>query len=230
MITIYDENGNGLEKSKFHDRFGKLYTINDPAHPRNAYDLTEFRIVSQGRVMGGLHPTSPASLSVAVRDLDGAPFIGIPVVWWYSTAPPLPGSGHLEQGIIGHTNESGIASFALSHDAYYDPVKGEVGPHQVWISGPGQSVRVVGLGMLIGTNHDHVDLEFRPSTTSPGPVPDEQAQKIRALRLEARVEYNKAIMRLGHMEILAERIVSDARTAKAEIRRGNLLTDMADGM
>ncbi|HNS50217.1 MAG TPA: hypothetical protein PKO09_03460 [Anaerolineae bacterium] len=112
-----------------------------------------------------------ATLNVRVRDSDGQPADGIPVIFHWPDAPFLPPElvGCYDRGVYGITGEGhksawaqidsdpGSVGFGMGGGAFYCPPSG--GPHTVWTGVEGSDC-VHGLGMLCWTNHDHVDPTF----------------------------------------------------------------------
>jgi hypothetical protein len=98
----------------------------------------------------------PAVLVAHVEDAEGQPVENATVVLWYSTAPYLPPElqlCNLDKGVFGPTNSNGDIGFGLGGGSYYYPPAG--GPHVMWVAG-GTSC-LAGLGMLGGTEHQHLD-------------------------------------------------------------------------
>jgi hypothetical protein len=111
----------------------------------------------------------PAIIIAHVEDSSGRPLENITVVFSWPDAPTLPPELHncgLDRGVYGPTNVNGDIGFGLGPGAYYFPPSG--GPHTVWLPG---GACLAGLGMLGGTNHEHVDGDWtvlaQVSTLSP---------------------------------------------------------------
>jgi hypothetical protein len=106
-----------------------------------------------------------ASLTVRLEDENGNPLVDIPVVFWFSTAPQLPEwtpppEKWRTNGEQGRSNQNGDVGFGMGGGAYYFPPN--KGPHAVWVGEPGVGTDFVsGLGMLGGTNHNHVEPVFQ---------------------------------------------------------------------
>lgn len=114
-------------------------------------------------------------LAVTVLDKASRPQADVPVAFHWPDAPVAPGAGGLGRAAQGKTKETGRAEFALGRGAYYDPER-QVGPHSVWPWGqPGPVVG--GLGMLMNTEHRHLNVTFQeieeapPSDPPPPPSP-----------------------------------------------------------
>lgn len=100
-----------------------------------------------------------SSLMVRVVDRDGESIEGAMVILNWLDAPELPLEfwGWYENGIIGLTNSEGRVNFAMGHSGYYFPPNG--GPYSIWIHPNGDLLE--GLGMIGGTNHTHLNSEWR---------------------------------------------------------------------
>ena len=97
----------------------------------------------------------PAVLVAHVED-GGKPLANATVVLYWPDGPFLPPelqSCSLDRGAYGPTNEGGDIGFGLGPGSYYDPPSG--GPHGMWVVGGSSCLS--GLGMLGGTNHQHLD-------------------------------------------------------------------------
>ena len=114
--------------------------------------------------------SAPAALVVKTLGLDGAPMPGVKVAWYWPDAPADaeagPAGAPFEgvtpgRAVSGYANGEGDTGFAMGGGAYYNPEIGERGPHAAWIHGTDtRSQLILGLGMYIGTNHDHFDVEY----------------------------------------------------------------------
>ena len=145
--TVYDAHGNKMDWQWLVDTFGAI-TIESPSGPCE-YVLDS--IIEDD--------TGDLAVNVVVVDKDGHPIVNQQVVWWYSTAPALPGAGWLEQGEVFPTQTGGAINFTMGPLAAYFPPAG--GPHAIWLYGPGKSQIVKGIGWVGLTNHHHVHLVFR---------------------------------------------------------------------
>jgi len=99
-----------------------------------------------------------SSLRVRVYDKDG-PVEGAIVIYFWPGAPLLPEEfrGWYDRGISAVTNNEGRADFAMGHGNYYFPPEG--GASSIWVYPNGDLLE--GLGMLGGTNHTHLNSEWR---------------------------------------------------------------------
>jgi hypothetical protein len=105
---------------------------------------------------------------------------GTPVAWYWSDAPQAPDAGPLNglpegmnanRAFKGTTSAEGKVSFDMGQGAYYHPENGERGPHAVWIYGANTNSDVVfGLGMVSGTNNDHLDVSYWWKEEEPPPT------------------------------------------------------------
>lgn len=73
--------------------------------------------------------------------------------------------------VTGFTDSTGAVGFGMGVGAYYRP-PGEKGPHYI-IAG---NARVEGLGMKVGTNHDHVNVTAVEGTSEQLPPLDQRAK------------------------------------------------------
>jgi hypothetical protein len=100
----------------------------------------------------------PTSCIIHADDEAGNPLEGVLTVFHWSTAETLEEQGYAvlphgwtNNGVVGPTNQNGDCGPGYGPGAYYDPVKGEEGPHLVWIYDPARPAQCIkGLGMLTG--------------------------------------------------------------------------------
>ena len=155
-IDIYDYDGNKVDEAWLEAEFGNVRV-----HPM----------------------TGPGWYVKAIRAKRGdVAFIArlnepnVDVAWYWPDAPEDQNAGPengLPPGVIpgrafkGTTNENGEAGFAMGTGAYYDPATHE-GPHAAWVYGAYSQV-LTGIGMLVGTNHNHpnAEWEYRDDPTPP---------------------------------------------------------------
>lgn len=149
-IAVYDAQGQVRDLDWLRGRYGPFQI--------KAESLPAWKIVAlRERV------NTHASLVV-----QAAP--GTRVAWYWPDAPEDPECGpaggvlpgmRAGRAVSGTTSPAGDVGFAMGGGAYYDPSQGQIGPHAVWIYGAETASDVVlGLGMVAGTNHDHVDVDF----------------------------------------------------------------------
>ncbi|MFH1438290.1 MAG: hypothetical protein ABIJ56_21455 [Pseudomonadota bacterium] len=117
--------------------------------PGGVYRLTEFR-----------EREGPSNIDVTVFDEGGSPIASLPVAFYWPDAPETSREDEwYPVKFTGITNDEGRVGFALGGGSYHGP--GEGGPHAIWVSDetyPGDLADR--LGMLVGTNHRHLDLTF----------------------------------------------------------------------
>jgi hypothetical protein len=101
-----------------------------------------------------------ATVVVKVLDKNGVPKSGVKVAFYWPDAPIDGSAGWYGRCVAGLTKEDGCIGFGMGGGAYYKPEDG-IGPHAVWVYGSGASQMVDGIGMVWGTNHDHVNITFR---------------------------------------------------------------------
>ncbi len=125
---IFDVQGQQQTEAWLLSKYGRIGTT---AEAGAEYGIVELRE----------RMDAPSTLVVTVVDKGGHPVPDVPVAfsWPDGTVP-------------GMTDPMGNVGFGMGGGAYYFP-PGK-GPH--WIDAGG--VRVDGLGMLGGTNHDHLDV------------------------------------------------------------------------
>ena len=126
---------------------------------------------------------------VKVLNEDGSPRVGKGVVFYWPGVEAAPGSGWLEQGVIGDTNENGDVGFGMGTGAYYEPPAG--GPHKSWLFGDNISEMVEGIGMLVLTNHDHVNITYQwVESDDPEPVDPEDGDLSEVVEQLASIDAN----------------------------------------
>jgi hypothetical protein len=119
------------------------------------------------RLVAFVEREGPSNIDVLVVGPDASPLTGIPVAFYYSTAPETSRSDEwYPVKVTGTTGTDGIAGFAIGTGAYYGC--GEGGPHAIWVSEPGPAGDTTvpsdladHLGMIAGTNHRHLELIFQ---------------------------------------------------------------------
>jgi len=171
-MNIYDLNGEPRDLAWLHNKFGPVEIRQAPDGSReHRYRAAELR-----------ERTADAAIVVTVLDAAGRP-VTEDVVFCWPDAPGDPAAGHLGKGVTGTTNANGDVGFGMGPGAFYFPPN--QGPHSVWIHG-GDSDLVLGLGMLGGTDHLHLNVTFqaRPDD-EPEPPPDPEPAVYN--RFEARV-------------------------------------------
>lgn len=180
-IKVYDWQGNERDLAYLKDRYGD-FIIQPAAEGQGpAYKISVLR----ERV------NTLSSVVVCLMDEAEAPLEGVPVAWYWPDAPQDGNAGPLggvppqmspNRCIHGLTKAEGSVAFAMGQGAFYWPDQGQIGPHAVWVYGAAtRSDLILGLGMVAGTNHDHIDVEFvrledgePPEPPEPGECPTEE--------------------------------------------------------
>ena len=120
------------------------------------------------------HIFAPTALVVSCYNADGAPVENVLVAFTWPDADPRPGTGcGKDRAVVGPTNENGDVGFAMGPGAYYLPPSG--GPHGVWIDQLASNYPTdctFGLGMLVDTNHAHMDVVYVLKEEEPPTEPD----------------------------------------------------------
>jgi hypothetical protein len=130
-------------------------------------------------------PLPDAAAAIVVKTISeaGEPLVGAPVARYWPDAPVLPPDRQhwQERGVIGYTNVDGDTGFGMGEGDYYAPPT--IPPTWVWIAQPGVPTEAVsGLGMLAGTNHDHINVVLRwDSGAQPPPPPPPPADELVAI-------------------------------------------------
>ena len=129
------------------------------------------------RLVALVEREGPSNIDVFVADMDGSPLSGVPIAFYFSSAPDAsrPDEWYPVK-VTGVTEASGRVGFALTSSAYLDTCGGG-GPHAIWVSAPGAAPDTTvpsdladHLGMLGGTNHRHLDLLFQRTDVSGQPA------------------------------------------------------------
>jgi len=174
-INVYDRDGNVKDWDWIVERYGPIQikpitTIYEPQDGEIVYKVDYLR-----------EKTGDSGCIINVRDVDGNPVQGETVMWGWPDAPAHGYAGKpsnwTETGNPGDTNENGDVGPGMGTGAYYAPP--EIGPHWLWVwDRPSEFVN--GIGMIAGTNHDHLDVGYRaviwgeeqPPPPPPPPPPD----------------------------------------------------------
>lgn len=106
------------------------------------------------------------SLITQVLNVDGSPIANMDVAFYWPDAPDPPDPptqvyphDWYRNFVHGPTNVNGDVGPGMGRGAYHG--EGEGGPHAVWIRDPNIPSDICEkLGMLAGTNHDHLDQKF----------------------------------------------------------------------
>lgn len=117
-------------------------------------------------------PDAPAVIVVKVIDSKGNPMPGVPVAWWWPDVAQAPDAQKTSNGygvaIVDETNSEGLIGFAMGSGANYQPPNR--GPHAIWIADLNSQLSH-GFGMLMFTNHAHLEPTFQ-LTSVPEPPPN----------------------------------------------------------
>lgn len=142
-LAIYDKDGTLQDWDWLVDRFGDV-TLDRGTGAASVVELREVEGTS--------------TLVLWLFRANGEPIVGQEVIFYWPDAPNLETYQQacgLTQGVMGKTKENGEVGFGMGTGAHYEPEKGEVGPHQVWVVRSGTDC-LRGLGMILD-NHIHLD-------------------------------------------------------------------------
>lgn len=145
FVQIYDCDGAPASQDWLYERFGNV-----------RWEVFEGPRLSALRSCCG---DCAAAFVVHLQDEQGNPVPNAMVVFAWDGAPWLPSElyhGNYMHGVYGPTNENGDIGFGMGHGAYYFVPDG--GPHFAWVGNSGDIL--FGIGMLGGTNHEHVDAQW----------------------------------------------------------------------
>jgi len=157
--------------------------------------------------------TGGSALITQVLNEDGSPMANVDVAFYWPDAPdpspPAYSHDWYRNFVHGPTNINGDVGPGMGTGAYHG--EGEGGPHAVWVRDPNIPSDICEkLGMLAGTNHDHLDQKFRlmvaegeqpvtPPVTPPTEdlaalVQEMQSLKERVAKLEAKLKGLKELL------------------------------------
>lgn len=152
----------------------------DMAWVASEYGSTVTRVDDAGavayRLVALVEREGPSNIDVLVVDDSAAPVVGVPVAFYFSSAPESsrPDEWYPVK-VTSNTGSNGVAGFALAPSAYLSCC-GCGGPHAVWVSEAGAmpdtsvpSDLADKLGMLGGTNHRHLELIFQRTVAGETP-------------------------------------------------------------
>jgi hypothetical protein len=169
------------------DEFHPTFYVHLPAVMRNSWGMPEVLILDQNGVeqdwdwlrtnFGGVEITrtasGPAYRACVLQEIEGPatqvvkvtegdnPQAGVTVIRYWPDAPALPAElvGWYDQGVYDDTNAAGQVGFPMGFGDYYFPPG--AGASSVWVADASYPSDLVGgLGMLGGTNHIHLDVQF----------------------------------------------------------------------
>jgi hypothetical protein len=166
-ILVFDANGVQRDLAWLRAKYGPFII-----RPAASGDGPVFKITAlRERV------STYAAVVIKGCDAGGAALQGVQVAFYWPDAAQDancgPAGGILSPMVPNRcmhspTNSSGQVDFAMGVGAYYAPSKGEIGPHAAWVYGAtARSDLILGLGMVVNTNHDHFDLEFTRYESDP---------------------------------------------------------------
>jgi hypothetical protein len=115
-----------------------------------------------------LRESTSTSLAVTVLDRNGARAVNAAVAFFGFDATSCPAAGTFTgtegacrpNACVMMTNQDGEANIPMSWQSGYDPAQGP-GYHAVWVMSSIPSDCVTGLGMVIYTFHNHLNVTFR---------------------------------------------------------------------
>jgi len=175
MIRVFDADGNERDM----EWAVKKYNIIVNECPR---DVDHWELVE-------LHEKVQCAAALVVY-IIGEPRVGIPAAFYWDEAPheSQPGEPKPRKD-VQLTNTEGQTGFGMGGGAYYDP-RLEHGPHSAWISQPIKGIpsdELDGIGMVGGTNHDHIDPTFEFVKGEPVPEPGPEPEEGRTFHIEATI-------------------------------------------
>lgn len=196
-IQVFDCYGNPQPWAWLEREYGPIVIW--PANPGPGWRVVEIRenrdlingtaTAHMLSIVGGVAaPAAAATLICRALTADGQPAVDLRIAWYWPDAPEdppampvngLPLGMRLNRAISGYTNLNGHNGFAMGGGAYYDPAKGQIGPHACWVYGANSDV-LFGLGMRERSNHDHLDFTFSQTAEEPPapPIDDELRAKV----------------------------------------------------
>lgn len=170
--AIYDYEGNVRDVGWMFDEFGTVSWTPASAY-KDKVTSTVFKLIELRA------QCDYATLKVVVLDENGSPLPGVNVVRYWPGAPPLPdfsnstASQWTTVGVYGATGADGAIGFGMGTGDYYF-ADTQMGVSSIYVASlDGYSDWLLGLGMLGGTNHCHLDSVFQrvSSEEPPTPVP-----------------------------------------------------------
>ena len=184
---VYDAAGNPRSLDWLRNKYGPFVIYNPPPLPEGeaapTWTITTLREKCN----------APATVVAKTVDDLGDPVPGVKVAWYWPDAPADPDAGPIgcpfegitpARAVNGYSNASGDTGFAMGDGAYYYPDRGERGPHALWIHGSEtRSDIFLGAGMLPGTNHDHIDVEYSLLIETGGQNPEPETEFLALMQL-----------------------------------------------
>jgi len=166
--------------------------------------------------------TGTTSLVTQVLNEDGSPRANVDVAFYWEGAPEESTANKNDWNtnfVHGPTNVNGDVGPGMGPGAFHG--EGEGGPHAVWVRDPDIPSDICErLGMLAGTNHDHLDQKFMLMVEGEnGDEPVEPGEPGEALTLIAEIEQHLARLKEIYQSVDAqiEQLADDARQAADQI-------------
>jgi len=182
---VFDQEGREQDWNWLLQNFGSI--ILQRVEPGDA--AVVYRIVKIQDAEGA------ATLAAAVVDARGHPLENIRVARSWPDAPdlpnwPAPTSIWRDMGVCGETDFRGRIGFGMGQGDHYSP-PGR-GASSLWVAHEtGPSDLISGLGMLVLTNHRHLDITFQrqgEAEAEPEPTPTPAAEKERWRQLYTKLD------------------------------------------
>ena len=166
-VRIYDNEGQERDWAWLRERYGNVRVHETAFHSDNE----TFKLVELREKIG------PASCVVRVLDEHGAPVHRAVAQGWRDgeqlpdDMDPLNGlpQGYPNKGDAAFPNENGDVGFGWGGGEYYDPATQE-GAHYYWVCAFYSDV-LTGVGMLMETEHAHMEPVFQRVVEEPEPGP-----------------------------------------------------------
>jgi hypothetical protein len=157
-------------------KYGAEFRLAEVASGQKVYRLSEI-----------WEKTGHSSLITQVLNEDGSPMANADVAFYWPGAPEEQAANDndwYKNFVHGPTNKDGDVGPGMGTGAYHG--EGEGGPHATWVRDPSVPSDIFEkLGMLAGTNHDHLDHKFKRETASEGPGPGPSPSPGAASRIAA---------------------------------------------
>lgn len=155
-MRIFDKSGTERDWAWVESRYGQGVQV------REATSLPAFRLIELRE------REDFAGCEVRVQDECELPMSGVRVCQGWRDGPELSDLDlplnelpplMVNRGFVDTTDDRGRASFGWGRGEYYDPARQQEGAHYYWI-GRQMSDVLAGVGMLVGTNHAHLEPLF----------------------------------------------------------------------
>lgn len=184
-MKVYDKDGNERDWQWAADRYGVELIEAEPPEGATVFRLSEIR-----------QKVGPCGMTVQVEDEDGNRIPGVVVLQGWVDGPELPNEaaprlaedswdqpmGKPNRGTGDFTNGDGVMGWGWGGGEQYDPTGGwglehVEGPHWYWIMPGDDQVYtdiILGLGWLLGTDHDTLTLTFQRAVGEDEPEEPEE--------------------------------------------------------